>query len=83
MRIEVSEGLSLAEGAIRAPLIHASGPGGQTTNKAATAVQLRFDARRSPLLPNAVKACLQALAGHRLTQGSCPAPASQPVIPHI
>lgn len=68
MRIEVSEGLSLDAGEIEESFIHASGPGGQNTNKVATAVQLRFDARRSPSLPDAVKARLQALAGNRLTQ---------------
>ena len=67
MRIEVSEGLSLDEGEIEESFIHASGPGGQNTNKVATAVQLRFDARRSPSLPDTVKARLQALAGSRLT----------------
>ncbi len=68
MRIDVSEGLSLDQSEIQESFIHASGPGGQNTNKVATAVQLRFDVRRSPSLPDAVKARLQALAGSRLTQ---------------
>ncbi len=45
----------------------ASGPGGQNVNKVATAVRLRFDVRRSPSLPEAVKARLLHLAGSRAT----------------
>ena len=68
MRIDVAPGLSLDEREIEVAFVQASGPGGQNVNKVATAAQLRFDARRSLSLPNAVKARLQSLAGNRLTR---------------
>ena len=65
--ISVTPSLNLDEAEIELSFIRSSGPGGQNVNKVATAVQLRFDARRSPSLPNAVAARLISLAGKRAT----------------
>ena len=46
----------------------ASGPGGQNVNKVSSAAQLRFDARRSPSLPESVRLRLERIAGARMTK---------------
>jgi ribosome-associated protein len=66
--IPITPELSINEGEIEESFVRASGPGGQHVNKTSTAVELRFDARRSPSLPDDVAARLMKLAGARLTQ---------------
>ena len=65
--IIVTPTIALDEGEIEEHFIRASGPGGQNVNKVATAVQLRFDVRRSPSLSDAERGRLIQLAGRRVT----------------
>ena len=66
--IRVTPRISIDEQEIEDSFIRASGPGGQNVNKVSSAVQIRFDVRRSPSLPEDVRARLSALAGRKLTQ---------------
>ena len=66
--IEITGTISLDPREIEESFIRSPGPGGQNVNKVATAVQLRFDLRRSPALPEEVRARAERLAGRRLTK---------------
>ena len=65
--LRITDTLALADWEITEQFIRASGPGGQNVNKVATAVELRFEAERSPHLTPAQKARLKRLAGRRWT----------------
>jgi ribosome-associated protein len=66
--IRITGAIWLDPDEIQESFVRAAGPGGQHVNKSATAVQLRFDVRRSPSLPDDVRWRLERLAGSRLTR---------------
>jgi ribosome-associated protein len=66
--IRVTDQIGIDESEIDESFVRSSGPGGQNVNKLSTAVQLRFDVRRSPALPNDVAVRLMRLAGKRMTK---------------
>ncbi len=67
MALKVSDQITIEDWEITEVFVRASGPGGQNVNKTSTAVQLRFEAARSPNLPQPVKTRLKRLAGRRWT----------------
>jgi ribosome-associated protein len=66
--IRITDSISIDDSELTEDFVRSSGPGGQNVNKLSTAVQLRFDVRRSPSLPNDVAVRLMGLAGKRLTK---------------
>jgi ribosome-associated protein len=68
MLLPVTDTISLDESELSESFVRSSGPGGQNVNKVSSAVQLRFDVRSSPSLPNDVAVRLMRLAGKRLTK---------------
>jgi ribosome-associated protein len=66
--IQITPTIAIDESELTESFVRSSGPGGQNVNKVSSAVQLRFDARRSPSLPNDVAIRLMKLAGSRLTK---------------
>ena len=66
--IEVNDRITIEDWEITEQFIRASGPGGQHVNKTSSAVELRFEADRSPNLPKYVKTNLKKIAGRQWTK---------------
>ncbi|WJY22761.1 alternative ribosome rescue aminoacyl-tRNA hydrolase ArfB [Fontisubflavum oceani] len=66
--LRITDQISLEDWELTESFTRASGPGGQNVNKVSTAVELRFEAERSPNLSDAVKRRLRRLAGSRWTK---------------
>lgn len=63
----INETLHIADWELSESFVRSSGPGGQNVNKVSTAVELRFEAERSPHLPAPVKVRLKKIAGRKWT----------------
>ena len=65
--LRITDAIAIEDWELTEQFSRASGPGGQNVNKVSTAVELRFEAERSPNLPDPVKRRLKRLAGRRWT----------------
>ena len=65
--LRINDTLQIEDWELTESFMRSSGPGGQNVNKVSSAVELRFEAERSPQLAASVKVRLKRLAGRRWT----------------